>query len=108
MKNGWRKHLKEFNNLVEIAFFADNFLSTYLVTNYNFYLVANYLKIMNVTRISNIVIFMQNLWKKKLLMRYMKEREKLKRKQEMRLYSLSNVEVKTPQSRPGSPKKRGE
>jgi hypothetical protein len=89
LKLGWRSHLKELNNLVEIAFFMDNFLSTYLITNYNFYLAANYLKIMNVTRISDIVIFMQNRWKKKLLLRYMKEREKLKRNQEMTMYSLN-------------------
>ena len=44
---------------------------------------------MNVTRISDIVIFMQNRWKKKLLLRYMKEREKLKRNQEMTMYSLN-------------------
>lgn len=64
-------------SFVEVAFFILNFLSTYLIESYNFYLVTNYLKIINVTRISNIFMFIKRRQKQALVDKYRKERERI-------------------------------
>jgi len=75
-----KKYFLQLNNYVELAFVILNFNSTYLVSNYTLYIVINYLKIINVTRISNIFMFIKRRQKQLLIEKYNRERERLKKK----------------------------
>ncbi len=91
-KLGIKQYFYRINNIVEVGFFINNFLSTYLIKNYDFYLVANYLKIMNVTRISSIVMFMKKRWKQKLVEKFKKKRQKLRKNQEKEVINFNKTE----------------
>lgn len=67
------------NGFAEMAFFICNFLSSGInKSDFMLFLVANYLKIINAVRVSEILSYLQKRWKAKLIRKYKKEREKLK------------------------------
>ena len=73
------QNLLTFNGFAEITFFLCNFISSSLNTSdFMLYLVSNYVKIINAVRVSEILSYLQKRWKAKLIVKYMKEREKLK------------------------------
>ena len=89
---GFYSYLFDKHNFAELIFFVDNFFSTYLIENYTFYLVANYLKIVNVLRIGSIVMYLKKRQKQQLVEKFKKEREKMKKVQEKQLMSYTKNE----------------
>ncbi|TNV71338.1 hypothetical protein FGO68_gene6972 [Halteria grandinella] len=84
------KYIFSPNGLAEICFFVCNFLSSsFNQTSFMLFLVANYIKIINAVRVSEILAYLQKRWKAELVRKYNKEREKLKY-QEMKKVKNSN------------------
>jgi hypothetical protein len=67
----------EQNGLPEVIFFVCNFFSSSLPKTFLVYLVANFFKIINAMRVSDILGYFQQRWKEKMIKKYEKEREKL-------------------------------
>lgn len=73
------KYLLSVNGIAEVIFFICNFLSSsFNQTSFILFQVANYIKIINAVRVSEILAYLQRRWKAELVRKYNKEREKLK------------------------------
>eukprot|EP00347_Sterkiella_histriomuscorum_P000675 403374931 len=106
-----RQYFLNVISFVEMAFVVLNFLSTYLVQSYSVYLAVNYLKIINVIRISNIFMFIKKRQKQLLIERFQKERERIKKKQEnqvMRFNKSDKLNKQQTVARQSSPSKFNE
>jgi hypothetical protein len=67
------------NGLAEMIFFICNFLSSsFNQDSFMLFQVANYVKIINAVRVSEILAYLQRRWKAELIRKYNKERQKLK------------------------------
>lgn len=74
---GIKSRSKTFNFYVELIFFISNFISSPLIESYNVYLTASYLKIININRVSEIVIYFKKRRKMKLIGKFRKVKEKM-------------------------------
>jgi hypothetical protein len=68
----------EHNGFAEIIFIVCNIFSSSIIDNILLQLTANFFKIINAMRVSEILQYLQNRWKEKMFKKYEKEREKIK------------------------------
>jgi len=80
-KSTFRRYLTEDNGFAEVTFIFCNLFSSSLIDNILLQLTANFFKIINAMRVSDILQYLQNRWKLKMLKKYAREREKIKTEQ---------------------------
>ena len=71
-------YMMEHNGFAEIIFIVCNLFSSSIIDNILLQLTANFFKIINAMRVSEILQYLQNRWKEKMFKKYEKEREKIK------------------------------
>lgn len=71
-------YMMEHNGFAEIIFIVCNLFSSSIIdNNILLQLAANFFKIINAMRVSEILQYLQNRWKEKMFKKYEKEREKI-------------------------------
>jgi membrane protease YdiL (CAAX protease family) len=63
-------HLRRETTLPEILFLICNFFSSCLTTNFVVFILANYFKIVNAMRVNDILRYLQQRWRLKMIKKY--------------------------------------